>query len=217
MAHPAPRLSDNAPSPAIIPVVVLDDAADALPLADALLAGGLTSIEMTLRTPAGLPAATAIIRERPTMTVGMGTLLSPDDLARCLDAGVHFTVSPGLSPNLLKAVATSPIPHLPGCQTVSEVMTCREHGLFDVKLFPASLAGGTAMAKAIASVMPDMRLCPTGGIKADTARTTLAEPNIFAVGGTWLTSKDAIAAKDWPRITALAKQAAASLHGTAAT
>ncbi len=205
------RLSDNAPNPPIIPVVVLDDADDALPLADALLAGGLTSIEMTLRTPAGLKAAERIARERPDMLVGVGTLMTPDDLKACLDAGVHFTVSPGLSPKLLEAVAASSIPHLPGCQTVSEVMTCREHGLMDVKLFPASLAGGTAMAKAIASVMPDMRVCPTGGIKADNAAQTLAETNIFAVGGTWLTPMDAIEAKDWAAITAIAKAASNSL------
>lgn len=207
----APRLSDAAPSPPIIPVVVVDDVADALPLADALLEGGLTSIEMTLRTPAGLPGAAEIARHRPEMLVGVGTLLSPEDLSACLEAGVHFTVSPGLSPALLDAVAQSPIPHLPGCQTISEIMTCREKGLLDVKLFPASLAGGTAMAKAIHAVMPDIKICPTGGIKADTAAETLAEPNIFAVGGTWLTPKEAIAAKDWSRITTLAKQACASL------
>jgi 2-dehydro-3-deoxyphosphogluconate aldolase/(4S)-4-hydroxy-2-oxoglutarate aldolase len=208
MAH---RLSNNAPNPAIIPVVVLDDEDDALPLADALLEGGLTSIEMTLRTPAGLKAAQTIARERPEILVGVGTLMTPDDLQACVDAGAHFTVSPGLSPKLLNAVAASPIPHLPGCQTISEVMTCREHGLKDVKLFPASLAGGTAMAKAIFSVMPDMQVCPTGGIGAQTAAETLNEPNIFAVGGTWITPKDAIAAKDWTMITALAKAASDSL------
>jgi 2-dehydro-3-deoxyphosphogluconate aldolase/(4S)-4-hydroxy-2-oxoglutarate aldolase len=207
----APRLSDNAPIPPIIPVVVVDDIDDALPLADALLEGGLTSIEMTLRTPAGLPAAKRIAAARSDMLVGVGTLLDPDDLKACLDAGVHFTVSPGLSPDLLEAVAASPLPHLPGCQTISDVMTCRAQGLLDVKLFPASLAGGTAMAKAIASVMPEIRVCPTGGIKAETAAATLAEPNIFAVGGTWLTPKDAIASKDWNRITDLARQACANL------
>jgi 2-dehydro-3-deoxyphosphogluconate aldolase/(4S)-4-hydroxy-2-oxoglutarate aldolase len=192
-------------------VVVLDDAADALALADALLEGGLTSIELTLRTSAGLPAARRIAEAQSEMLVGVGTLLTPDDLKACLDAGVHFTVSPGLSPRLLEAVAKSPIPHLPGCQTVSEVMACRDQGLMDVKLFPASLAGGTAMTKAIHAVMPDMKVCPTGGIKAETAADTLAEPNIFAVGGTWLTPKEAIAAKDWIRITDLARQACASL------
>ncbi len=207
----APRLSDNAPTPPIIPVVVVEDADDALPLADALLEGGLTSIEMTLRTPAGLPAARRIAEARADMLVGVGTVLTPDDLQACLDAGVHFTVSPGLSPRLLEAVAKSQIPHLPGCQTISEVMTCRDQGLMDVKLFPASLAGGTAMAKAIHSVMPDMKVCPTGGIKAETAADTLAVPNIFAVGGTWLTPKEAIQAKDWIRITDLARQACASL------
>ncbi len=207
----APRLSDNAPTPPIIPVVVLDDAADALPLADALLEGGITSIEMTLRTPAGLPAAATIAKNRPQMLVGIGTLLKPDDLKAAVDAGARFTVSPGVSPALLDTVSKSPIPHLPGCQTVSEVMTCREQGLHDVKLFPASLAGGTAIAKAIHSVMPDIRICPTGGIKAETARDTLAEPNIFAVGGTWLTPKDALANKDWTAITRLARVACASL------
>ena len=207
----APRLSDNAPTPPIIPVVVLDDAADALPLADALLEGGITSIEMTLRTSAGLPAAAAIAKNRPQMLVGIGTLLKPDDLKAAVDAGARFTVSPGVSPALLDTVSKSPIPHLPGCQTVSEVMTCREQGLHDVKLFPASLAGGTAIAKAIHSVMPDIRICPTGGIKAETARDTLAEPNIFAVGGTWLTPKDALANKDWTAITRLARVACASL------
>lgn len=208
----SPRLSTNAPNPPIIPVVVLDNADDALPLADALLEGGLTSIEMTLRTPAGLPAARAIADQRPEMLVGLGTVLSLDDLQACLDAGMHFTVSPGLSPALLDAVANSPIPHLPGCQTISDVMTCRERGLMDVKLFPASIAGGTAMAKAIGSVMPDMKVCPTGGIKADTAASTLAEPNIFAVGGTWLTPKEAITAKDWGQITKLARAATNSLQ-----
>lgn len=207
----APRLSDNAPTPPIIPVVVLDDVADALPLADALLEGGLTSIEMTLRTPAGLPAAAAIAKDRPQMLVGIGTLLTPDDLKACIDAGVHFTVSPGVSPTLLDAVSASSIPHLPGCQTISEVMTCRERGLRDVKLFPASLAGGTAMAKAIHSVMPDIQVCPTGGIKAETANETLCEPNIFAVGGTWLTPKQAITNRDWSTITRLAREACASL------
>ena len=207
----APRLSDNAPTPPIIPVVVLDETADALPLADALLEGGITSIEMTLRTPAGLPAAAAIAKHRPQMLVGIGTLLKPDDLKAAIDAGARFTVSPGVSPALLDAVSKSPIPHLPGCQTISDVMTCRDQGLHDVKLFPASLVGGTAMAKAIHSVMPDIRICPTGGIKAETTRDTLAEPNIFAVGGTWLTPKDALTNKDWTAITRLARVTCASL------
>ena len=207
----APRLSESAPTPPIIPVVVLDDASDAMPLAEALLEGGLTSIEVTLRTPAGLPAAAAIAGAFPNMLVGAGTVLTPQDLQHCIEAGLHFTVSPGVSPKLLEAVVDSPLPHLPGCQTVSEVMTCREHGLLDVKLFPASLAGGTAMAKAIGSVMPDMRICPTGGITEQTVQATLGEPNIFAVGGTWITPRNAIAAKDWSAITQLARQACASL------
>ncbi|MFK7791299.1 MAG: bifunctional 4-hydroxy-2-oxoglutarate aldolase/2-dehydro-3-deoxy-phosphogluconate aldolase [Devosiaceae bacterium] len=207
----APRLSDNGPNPPIIPVVVLDDEADALPLADALLEGGLTSIEVTLRTPAGLKAAEQIVRNRPDMLVGVGTVLTPDDLKACLDAAVHFTVSPGLSPKLLAAVVNSPRPHLPGCHTISEVMTCRENGLLDVKLFPASLVGGAAMAKAIAAVMPDIRACPTGGIKQDTVAETLAEPNIFAVGGTWLTPAKAIQEKNWQHITNLARDASAYL------
>ncbi|MEM6384062.1 MAG: bifunctional 4-hydroxy-2-oxoglutarate aldolase/2-dehydro-3-deoxy-phosphogluconate aldolase [Pseudomonadota bacterium] len=209
---PVPRLSASALSPPIIPVIVLHDADDALPLADALAQGGLTSVEITLRTPAGLPAATTLARSRPEMLVGVGTVLSTDDLTRCIDAGVAFTVSPGLTPSLRDAVAKSPIPHLPGCQTVSEVMTCQEAGLMDVKLFPAALAGGTSMAKAIGSVMPDMRICPTGGITAQTAAQTLQEPNIFAVGGTWLTPADAIQSKDWARIRDLTRQAVESLQ-----
>ncbi|MBV6658053.1 MAG: bifunctional 4-hydroxy-2-oxoglutarate aldolase/2-dehydro-3-deoxy-phosphogluconate aldolase [Devosiaceae bacterium] len=208
---PAPRLSEMAPGVPIIPVIVVDDVADALPLADALAEGGLTCLELTLRTPAGLPAAQAILAERPHITVGIGTVLSVDDLNRCVDAGVAFTVSPGLTDPLREAVARSPIPHLGGCQTISDAMACREAGLLDIKLFPAALAGGVPLARAIGSVMPDLRICPTGGITADTAAQTLAEPNIFAVGGTWITPKTAIAARDWPAITRLARAATESL------
>jgi len=201
------RLSDLDFGPPVIPVVALDDAASALPLADALLEGGIRVIEITLRTPAALDAAERLARARPEICLGIGTVLTAQDLRVAHAAGARFTVSPGATPALLEAAGAAPVPHLPGCQTVSDAMAAQEAGMRDIKLFPATLSGGTGMIGALAQVLPGLRICPTGGVKEETLADFLARPNVFAVGGTWLTPKTLIEAGRFRDITALAKQA----------
>lgn len=195
----------------VIPVIVIDDAGDAVPLARALLAGGVRVIEVTLRTPGALHAVRAIGREVPDAIVGVGTVSRPDDFAAALDAGTRFAVSPGVTGALIDAAAKSGLPYLPGVMTPSDVILARAAGLFELKLFPAVQAGGIAMLKAIAGPFPDVTFCPTGGITVETAPQFLALANVACVGGSWLTPKSAVAAKDWPAITALAAQAT-TLH-----
>ncbi|MFJ6013209.1 bifunctional 4-hydroxy-2-oxoglutarate aldolase/2-dehydro-3-deoxy-phosphogluconate aldolase [Streptomyces sp. NPDC092952] len=193
----------------VVPVVVLEDAADAVPLARALVAGGLPAIEVTLRTPAALDAIGAIASEVPDAVVGAGTVISVGQVADTLAAGARFLVSPGWTERLLGAARESGLPFLPGVSTTSEVVALLEHGVTDMKFFPAEAAGGTAYLKALAAPLPQARFCPTGGISAASAPSYLALPNVGCVGGSWMIPADAVAAKDWARVERLAGEAAA--------
>jgi len=193
----------------VIPVIVIEDLAAAVPLARALVAGGVRVLEVTLRTSAGLEAIAAIAREVPEAIVGVGTITQTQEFAQARDAGARFAVTPGLTPALIEAAHASSLPLLPGVMTPSEVVTAKAAGFRELKLFPAQQAGGIGMLKALRGPFPDVVFCPTGGISAATAPDFLALPNVACVGGSWLTPSHAIAASDWPRITALACEAAA--------
>lgn len=203
-ASPAPSVLDLAP---VLPVVVLHDAEDAVPLARALVAGGLPAIEVTLRTPAAPAAIRAIADAVPEAVVGAGTVLSGDDVRTAVEAGARFLVSPGWTDTLLEAMRASGVPYLPGVSTASEVVALLERGVHEMKFFPAESAGGTAYLKSLASPLPRARFCPTGGVSAANAASYLALPNVACVGGTWMLPADALAAKDWDRVRALAAEA----------
>ena len=192
----------------VIPVIVIHDLATAVPLADALVAGGLPVLEVTLRTPAGLPAITAMRKAVPEAIVGVGTLSSPEQFQSVTDAGAQFGVSPGLTPDLAEASRKVPWPFLPGVMTPGELMRARELGFRLCKLFPAQQAGGIGMLKALHSVFPDVDFCPTGGISRDNAADFLALPNVHCVGGSWVAPADLIKAGDWIGIRKLAQDAA---------
>ena len=181
----------------------------AVPLARALLAGGVRVLEVTLRTPVALEAIRAIASEVEDAIVGVGTITRPEDFALAAAAGARFGVSPGLTPALIDAARASPLPLLPGVMTPAEVIAARAAGFTELKLFPAQQAGGIGMLKALGSPFPDVTFCPTGGVTPESAPDFLALPNVACVGGSWLTPKDAIAQSDWKRITALARAAAA--------
>lgn len=193
----------------VIPVVVLDDAADAVPLARALAAGGLPAVEVTLRTPAALDAIRAIAAEVPDAVVGAGTVLSAAAVDDAAAAGARFLVSPGTTDRLLAAMAASGLPCLPGVSTVSEAMGLLERGVTEMKFFPAEASGGAAYLKSLGSPLPRARFCPTGGITAESAPRYLALPNVGCVGGTWMLPRAALAAKDWATVERLAGEAAA--------
>lgn len=199
----------------VVPVIVVHDLKDAVPLADALVAGGLPVLEVTLRTPAGLAAITAMRRAVPEAIVGVGTLSSPQQFQACTDAGVQFGVSPGLTAALAAASRSVPWPFLPGVMTPGELMQARELGFDLCKLFPAQQAGGTGMLKALHSVFPDVGFCPTGGIHRDNAAEFLALPNVHCVGGSWVCPPDLVKAGDWLAIRKLAQAAAALPRRTA--
>ncbi|MEV6033452.1 bifunctional 4-hydroxy-2-oxoglutarate aldolase/2-dehydro-3-deoxy-phosphogluconate aldolase [Nonomuraea sp. NPDC051941] len=199
-------LLDLAP---VIPVVVIDDVESAVPMARALVAGGLPVIEVTLRTPAAREAIARIAAEVPEATVGAGTIRSSEDIAASVAAGARFLVSPGTTLSLVEAMDSSGVPYLPGAATVSEVMALVERGVKELKFFPAEAAGGIPYLKALAGPLPDVRFCPTGGIRVNTAADYLALPNVGCVGGTWLTPADALATGDWGRVEKLASEAAA--------
>lgn len=196
----------------VVPVLIVEDARTAVPLARALIAGGLAAIEITLRTPAALEAIRAIAAEVEGADVGAGTVLTAAQFADAERAGASFVVSPGANPAILEAADEMDLPLLPGAATPSEAMTLLEYGYALQKFFPAEPAGGTAYLKALASPLPGIRFCPTGGIDGKNAAAYLALPNVICVGGSWVAPKDAVAAGDWPRIEALARQAA-SLGG----
>lgn len=193
----------------IVPVIVIEDAAVAVDLAKALVAGGLSALEVTLRTPAGLAAIEAIANAVPEAAVGAGTLRLPEDFARVRDAGGTFAVTPGYTQALGRASHDTGIPLLPGVATASELLLAYADGFRFLKFFPAVAAGGIPVLKALAGPFPDVRFCPTGGITVATAPDFLALPTVGVCGGTWLTPPDRVAARDWPAITALAEQAAA--------
>ena len=193
----------------VVPVVVVDDPAHAVPVARALVAGGLPVLELTLRTPVALDAIRAIASEVPEILVGAGTIVTPGQAKEALDAGAQFLVSPGSTPSLLGAMADTGLPFLPGTATVSEVLAVLEAGYTELKFFPAEASGGAAFLKSVAAPVPAARFCPTGGITAATAPSYLALPNVGCVGGSWLTPADALASGDWGRVTELARAAAA--------
>ncbi|MGW1844986.1 bifunctional 4-hydroxy-2-oxoglutarate aldolase/2-dehydro-3-deoxy-phosphogluconate aldolase [Streptomyces sp. NPDC001966] len=193
----------------VVPVVVLEDAADAVPLARALVAGGLPAIEVTLRTAAALDAIRAIAAEVPDAVVGAGTVISVRNVADTVAAGARFLVSPGWSDRLLDAMKASGVPFLPGVSTTSEVVALLERRVTEMKFFPAEAAGGTAYLKALSAPLPQARFCPTGGITPASAPSYLALPNVGCVGGSWMVPADAVAAKDWARVELLAGEAAA--------
>jgi 2-dehydro-3-deoxyphosphogluconate aldolase / (4S)-4-hydroxy-2-oxoglutarate aldolase len=193
----------------VIPVLTIDRLADAVPLARALVAGGLPVLEITFRTGVALEALAAIAREVPEAIVGAGTVLDETQLRQALDAGARFGVSPGCTAALAKAVRASGLPFLPGVQTVSEALALREQGFRLLKFFPADAAGGTTWLKAVAAPLAGLRFCPTGGIGIETAPAYLALPNVACVGGSWVAPREAVAASDWSRIEHLAAAAAA--------
>ncbi|MBC7454585.1 MAG: bifunctional 4-hydroxy-2-oxoglutarate aldolase/2-dehydro-3-deoxy-phosphogluconate aldolase [Massilia sp.] len=201
-------LLDIMRSASVIPVIAIDDPEHAVPLAQALVAGGICVLEVTLRTAHGLGAIRAM-SQVPGAIVGVGTLTLPEEFAASRDAGAVFGVSPGLTQNLIEASKKSGLPLLPGVMTPSEVMAAREAGFRQLKLFPAVPAGGVGMLNAIGGPLPDVTFCPTGGISIDTAPQFLACKNVACVGGSWLTPKDAIQAGNWALITELARAAAA--------
>ncbi|MGZ5907223.1 MAG: bifunctional 4-hydroxy-2-oxoglutarate aldolase/2-dehydro-3-deoxy-phosphogluconate aldolase [Reyranella sp.] len=192
----------------VVPVLTIERVADAVPLARALVRGGLPVLEITLRTEAALAALAAIAAEVPEAVVGAGTVLQVrqfDDVAR---AGARFAVSPGCTPALLTAARAAGLPFLPGIQTVSEAMVLAEQGFALMKFFPADVAGGLAWLKAVAAPLAGLRFCPTGGVGADTAQTFLSLANVACVGGSWVAPRDAVGAGDWTRIERLAAAAA---------
>ncbi|MFJ6943516.1 bifunctional 4-hydroxy-2-oxoglutarate aldolase/2-dehydro-3-deoxy-phosphogluconate aldolase [Streptomyces wuyuanensis] len=193
----------------VVPVVVLDDAADAVPLARALVAGGLPAIEVTLRTPAALDAIRAIADEVPEAVVGAGTVITPGAVADAVAAGARFLVSPGWTDALLDAMASAGLPYLPGVSTASEVVGLLERGVREMKFFPAEASGGTPYLKSLAGPLPQARFCPTGGITRASAGSYLALPNVGCVGGTWMLPPDAVASRDWHRVETLAREASA--------
>jgi 2-dehydro-3-deoxyphosphogluconate aldolase/(4S)-4-hydroxy-2-oxoglutarate aldolase len=192
----------------VVPVVVVDDAAHAVPMAKALVAGGIRAIEVTLRTLAALDAIRAVAAEVEGAVVGVGTVLDGTQLEAARKAGARFAVSPGASPRLLDAADEHDLPLLPGAATAGEAMTLLERGYRHLKFFPAVPAGGARLLAAWASPLPQIRFCPTGGISLANAPEFLALPNVACVGGSWLTPKDKLETGDWSGIERLAREAA---------
>jgi 2-dehydro-3-deoxyphosphogluconate aldolase/(4S)-4-hydroxy-2-oxoglutarate aldolase len=193
----------------VIPVIVLQRVEHAVPLAEALMAGGVRVLEVTLRTPAALACMEAIAKAVPQALVGAGTIRSAADARAAKDAGCVFGVSPGYTAELGRTCREIGLPLLPGVATASEVMAAQADGLDFLKFFPATAAGGIPMLKALAGPFPDVAFCPTGGITPETAAQFLALPNVKVCGGSWLTPADALEAGDWARITRLAREASA--------
>ena len=193
----------------VVPVIVLHDPAQAVPLAHALLAGGIDVMEITLRSPAALAAMEAVAKAVPQMHLGAGTVTRVDEVQQVIDAGARFALSPGGTDALVEAVRAAGLPFIPGVMTPAEVMHRREQGFSLMKLFPAAQAGGIAMLKALAAPLPDVAFCPTGGVGPENLKAFLALPNVAMAGGSWLTPADALVAGDWTRITQLARDASA--------
>lgn len=194
---------------AVVPVLTIERADDAVPLAQALIGGGLEAIEVTLRTGAALDAIRAIRAELPGALVGAGTILTPEQGEAAVQAGAKFIVSPGMTPRLIEASQAWPVPFLPGAVTASEAMALADLGFKVLKFFPAESSGGLQALKALAQPLAGIRFCPTGGIDAVKARDYLALPNVVAIGGSWMAPAKAMAAGDWDGIKRLAGEAAA--------
>src|SRR3982750_1488340 len=192
---------------AVIPVIVLQETAHAVPLARALVAGGIRMLEVTLRTPQALACIEAIAREVPEAVAGAGTVRSAADAQACVMAGARFAGTPGSTHAVGQACRDASLPLLPGVATGSEIMMAQEDGLTELKFFPAMQAGGPAMLKAWSGPFGDVRFCPTGGVSTANAAEFLSLPNVVCVGGSWLTPADVLARGDWAQVTALAQQA----------
>jgi 2-dehydro-3-deoxyphosphogluconate aldolase/(4S)-4-hydroxy-2-oxoglutarate aldolase len=196
----------------VVPVLTIEDRAVAVPLARALVAGGLTALEVTLRTAAGLDCVRAIAGSVEGANVGAGTVVDARQYEAAAKAGAKFVVSPGATANLIAAARDSSVPYLPGVATAGEAMTLAEAGYRLLKFFPAEPAGGVAYLKALSAPLPLLRFCPTGGIGVKNAATYLALPNVVCVGGSWVAPGGAVAAEDWAQVTTLSREAA-RLHG----
>lgn len=192
----------------VVPVLTIESTTVAVPLARALVAGGLTAIEVTLRTAAGLDCIRAIAAEVEDCDVGAGTVLDTAHLEQAIEAGAKFMVSPGASPNLVRAAKEAPIPFLPGVATAGEAMSLAEEGFALLKFFPAEPAGGVSYLKALSAPLPGIRFCPTGGIGPKNAPEYLALGNVICVGGSWVAPADAVSQGNWMRITSLSREAA---------
>ncbi len=197
------KLADLFKAATVIPVLTIERREDAVPLAKALVAGGVRVLEVTLRTPVAIEAAKAMIAEVPDAIIGIGTILNADDLARAKALGARFGISPGGTPELLKAAAGEDLPFAPGIATASELMQTLAHGFDIVKFFPAEQSGGIKALRALAGPFPNIRVCPTGGIGAANAAAWLAEPNVVAVGGSWVCPPADIRAGNWAGISAM--------------
>lgn len=191
----------------VVPVLIINDLASAVPMAQALVAGGLPVLEITLRTPVALAAMEAMAKVEGAI-VGAGTVRDAGHIKSSIDAGAQFMVSPGISPKLLEAADDVDVPLLPGATSASEVMALAEHGYKYMKFFPAEAMGGAPVLKAIGAPLPDIMFCPTGGIGLGNARDYLSLSNVICVGGSWVAPNDAVAAGDWSRVETLAREAA---------
>lgn len=190
----------------VVPVLTITRVEHAAPLARALVKGGVRTLEITLRTPVAIDAAKRIIAEVPDAIVGIGTVTLPHELTACMSMGAKFAVSPGATPELLAEAVGGGFPFLPGVATASELMVVQSTGLTTMKFFPAGPAGGIPMLRALAGPFPHVRFCPTGGIGDANAKEWLAEPNVIAVGGSWLTPASEVEAGNWDAITARAER-----------
>ncbi|BAO83270.1 2-keto-3-deoxy-6-phosphogluconate aldolase [Serpentinimonas maccroryi] len=199
----------------LLPVVALSRAEYAIPLAHALLEGGIDAIEITLRTPAALASIEMLARQVPEMVVGAGTVLRPADLASVRNAGARFALSPGCTPSLLAAAMATPLPFIPGVASASEAMLAQEAGFGLLKCFPAVPLGGVGLLKAWAGPLPELRFCPTGGIGLEQLGAFLVLPNVALVGGSWITPAAALDLGDWAHVTKLARQASAVARAAA--
>ncbi|MDQ6701743.1 MAG: bifunctional 4-hydroxy-2-oxoglutarate aldolase/2-dehydro-3-deoxy-phosphogluconate aldolase [Pseudomonadota bacterium] len=193
----------------VIPVLTVKDVEDALAQARALIAGGLTVFEITLRTPAAMAAVAALAKTFPDAFIGAGTIVAAEQMQAASGAGARFLVSPGMTPRLVEAAVRSPVPFLPGAATASEALALRERGFQALKFFPAEPAGGARYLASLAGPLPDLIFCPTGGIDAQTAGNYLALPNVACVGGSWMVAPGLLAAQDFGKIEQLAREAAA--------
>lgn len=191
----------------VVPVIVLADPSHAVPLAHALLEGGIDVMEITLRSDAALQSIEAVAKAVPQMHLGAGTVTRVAEVQRVIDAGASFALSPGCTDALIAAVQAARLPFIPGVMTPGEVMHRREQGFSLMKLFPAAQAGGIGMLKALGAPLPDVMFCPTGGVSPENLKDFLSLPNVAMAGGSWLTPADALAAGDWARITRLAREA----------
>ena len=205
------KLADLFKAATVIPVLTIERREDAVPLAKALVAGGMHVLEVTLRTPVAIEAAKAMIAEVPDAIIGIGTILNADDLARAKALGARFGISPGGTPELLKAAAGEDLPFAPGIATASELMQALAHGFDIVKFFPAEQSGGIKALRALAGPFPNIRVCPTGGIGEANAAAWLAEPNVVAVGGSWVCPAADIRAGNWAGISAMCARTMKSL------